>query len=230
MTTDIEVDGGSVTLMNHTPDGDLLVVNAARCSFDKEHKEFDTDKDVKLLNYLAREKHVLPFRHPSATLRVTAPIFVLRQALKSQVGMSASEVSRRYVTTEPEFHRPKGMWREAADNVKQGSSDDVINLEHGIVVDNKLHVHYTQSLNLYNYLLESNICPEQARMVLPQSMYSTVVWTGTLLAWHHFVDLRMEAHAQKEIRRFAIAIDTIMDNIFYYSWNALKLASVYNKE
>ena len=227
MTTDIEVDGGSVTLMNHTPDGDLLVVNAARCSFDKEHKEFDTDKDVKLLNYLAREKHVLPFRHPSATLRVTAPIFVLRQALKSQVGMSASEVSRRYITTEPEFHRPKGMWREAADNVKQGSSDDIVNLEHAFVVDEKLEKHYDNSRKLYNDLLESNICPEQARMVLPQSMYSTVVWTGTLLAWHHFVDLRMHPHAQKEIRRFAGAVDSIMNNIFYYSWNALRLTSVY---
>ena len=224
---DIEVDGGSVTLMNHTPDGDLLVVNAARCSFDKEHKEFDTDKDVKLLNYLAREKHVLPFRHPSATLRVTAPIFVLRQALKSQVGMSASEVSRRYITTEPEFHRPKGMWREAADNVKQGSSNDVVNLEHAFVVDEKLEKHYENSRKLYNDLLESNICPEQARMVLPQSMYSTVVWTGTLLAWHHFVDLRMHSHAQKEIRRFAGAVDSIMNNIFYYSWNALRLTSVY---
>jgi len=227
LTTDIDVDGGSVTLMNHTPDGDLLVVNAARCSFDKEHKEFDTDKDVNLLNYLAREKHVLPFRHPSATLRVTAPIFVLRQALKSQVGMSASEVSRRYITTEPEFYRPKGMWRETADNVKQGSSNDVVNLEHAFVVDEKLEKHYENSRKLYNDLLESNICPEQARMVLPQSMYSTVVWTGTLLAWHHFVDLRMHPHAQKEIRRFAGAVDAIMNNIFYYSWNALRLTSVY---
>jgi len=224
---DIDIDGGSVTLMNHTPDGDLLVVNAARCSFDKEHKEFDTNKDVNLLNYLAREKHVLPFRHPSATLRVTAPIFVLRQALKSQVGMSASEVSRRYITTEPEFYRPKGMWREAADNVKQGSSNDVVNLEHAFVVDEKLEKHYENSRKLYNDLLESNICPEQARMVLPQSMYSTVVWTGTLLAWHHFVDLRMHPHAQKEIRRFAGAVDAIMNNIFYYSWNALRLTSVY---
>jgi thymidylate synthase (FAD) len=226
----IDVDGGSVSLMNHTHKGDLLVVNAARCSFDKEHKEFDKVKDVKLLNYLAREKHILPFRHPSATLRVTAPIFVLRQALKSQVGMSASEVSRRYITDDPEFYHPMGQWRETADNVKQGSSDTLINTEHSLVVDNKLDEHYEKSKSLYKYLLNSGVCPEQARMVLPQSMLTTVVWTGTLLAWHHFVDLRMEAHAQKEIRGFAIAVDAIMDNIFYYSWNALKLASVYNKE
>jgi len=91
------LDYGSVELLNHTREGDLLVVNAARCSFDKEHIDFDYEKDTKLINYLAREKHLLPFRHPVATLRINCPIFVLRQLGKHQVGFSWSEVSRRYV-------------------------------------------------------------------------------------------------------------------------------------
>jgi thymidylate synthase (FAD) len=226
----IKVDGGEVSLLNYTHNGDLLVVNAARCSFDKEHKEFDKEKDNKLLRYLAREKHLLPFRHPCATLRITAPIFVLRQALKSQVGMSASEVSRRYIVNKPEFHHPKGHWREKADNVKQGSSDSLVNTELSMVLNDKVDKHYQESEKLYNYLLNVGVCPEQARMVLPQSMYSTVVWTGTLLAWHHFVDLRKHPHAQEEIRTFASAIDAVMNKIFYHSWNALRLASVYTKE
>ena len=92
------LDYGSVELLNYTKDGDLLVVNAARCSFDKEHEEFDYEKDSRLIKYLAREKHVLPFRHPVATLRLHCPIYVLRQLGKHQVGFSWSEVSRRYVT------------------------------------------------------------------------------------------------------------------------------------
>ena len=85
----------NIDVLNFTPKGDLLVVNAARCSFDKQHEDFDEEKDRKLLNYLAREQHVLPFRHPVATLRITCPIFVLRQLGKHQVGFSWSEVSRR---------------------------------------------------------------------------------------------------------------------------------------
>jgi len=86
------LDKGFVELMSHTPEGDLLVVNAARCSFDKENKEFDEDKDKRLINYLARERHDLPFRHPVATLRLHMPIFVARQMGKHQVGFSWSEV------------------------------------------------------------------------------------------------------------------------------------------
>jgi thymidylate synthase (FAD) len=212
---------GSVDLLNFTPDGDLLVVNAARCSFNKEHTTFDEKKDKKLLNYLAQHKHLLPFRHPSVTVRIVAPLFVLRQLGKHQVGFSWSEVSRRYITNEPKFYIPKGRWRTSVDDIKQGSSDYYINLEHGIVADNKLHVHYQQSLNLYKYYLDSDICNEQARMVLPQAMFTTTVTTGTLLGWHHLYQLRTDSHTQKETREYAHVIGDIMSTIFPHSWEAL---------
>ena len=171
-----------VDLINHTDNGDLLVVNAARCSFDKEHEEFDIEKDTRLINYLAREGHVLPFRHPHATLRISCPIFVHRQLGKHQVGFSWSEVSRRYITSEPEFFEPF-QYRKSAANVKQGSSKELH--EDSGSYRKRMQSHVVSSVNLYNQMLDEGVCPEQARMVLPQNMYTTSVVTASLLGWHH---------------------------------------------
>jgi len=215
------LDQGIVELINNTPNGDLLVVNAARCSFDKQHEVFIHPSDTKLVNYLAKHKHVLPFRHPSATLRIVAPLFVLRQLGKHQVGFSWSEVSRRYISDDPKFHTPKGCWREASNDVKQGSSSAYINSESAFVTDDMLNEHYKNSMRVYKYFLQSDICPEQARMILPQSMYSTTVTTATLLGWHHLYTLRTEEHTQQETREYAKAVGEIMSTIFPYSWRAL---------
>ena len=214
------LDKGSVELMSHTPEGDLLVVNAARCSFDKENKEFDENKDKKLINYLARERHDLPFRHPSVTLRLVAPIFVLRQLGKHQVGFSWSEVSRRYITGEPEFHEPS-IWREKADNVKQGSTDTMHPKSINMVSRNKFI--NSNALAVYNDMLTAGVAPEQARMVLPQSMYTTTVTTGTLLGWYHMWNLRTEKHTQLEAQKYARTIGKIMESLFPISWEALCL-------
>jgi len=110
-----------IEYMTHSG-SDLLVVNAARCSFGKEVEELLV-MDERLINFLAREHHLLPFRHPQITLRCKAPIFLARQLGKHQVGFSWSEESRRYITNEPEFYWPD-KWRKAAENVKQGSSNE----------------------------------------------------------------------------------------------------------
>ena len=208
-----------VELLNHTENGDLLVVNAARCSFDKEHKEFDIEKDTRLINYLAREKHVLPFRHPHATLRIHCPLFVHRQLGKHQVGFSWSEVSRRYITSEPEFFEPF-QYRRSADNVKQGSSSEL----HANSPDyrKRLIAHQISSVELYNRMLDEGVCAEQARMVLPQNMYTTSVVTGSLLGWHHLYELRTEKHTQKETQEYAQIIGGIMSECFPVSWAALR--------
>ena len=209
------LDKGKIDLLTHTTDGDLLVVNAARCSFDKEKEHFDSS-DEKLLHYLAREKHVLPFRHPSATLRIYAPIFVFRQLGKHQVGFSWSEVSRRYISTEPEFWIPEKI-RKKAVNVKQGSSDKTI-------LDSWIGLFEDQSRSClinYNRLLAAGAAPEQARAILPQSMYTTCVVTGTLLGWHHMYQLRTEEHTQRETQEYAQAIGKIMSSCFPKSWEAL---------
>src|SRR5210317_1059184 len=141
---------------------DLSVVNAARVSFAKTKDVFD-DKDEKLIKYLAKHNHWSPFGHASLQFRIKAPIFVARQLGKHQVGLVWNEVSRRYVTDEPEFYVPD-VWRKAADNVKQGSSDEAIHensewcLEY-LDVCNK-------AVDQYNYMIREGICAEQARMIL----------------------------------------------------------------
>jgi thymidylate synthase (FAD) len=212
------LDRGSVELMSNTQDGDLLVVNAARCSFDKQHEIYDEKKDAKLINYLAEHGHVLPFRHPVATLRISCPIFVLRQLGKHQVGFSWSEVSRRYITSPPLYHLPT-FWRTKAENVKQGSSSEPHKESHKLTED--AYRLAESSLVYYEHLLEQGVCPEQARMVLPQSMYTTCVTTGTLLGWHHLYKLRTEEHTQLETQEYAQAIGEIMGKLFPVSWEAL---------
>ena len=207
---------GSVELMNYTRNGDLLVVNAARCSFDKEHGTYDEEKDTRLINYLAREKHLLPFRHPSATLRIYAPIFVFRQLGKHQVGFSWSEVSRRYISSQPEFWVPKEV-RKKADNVKQGSSEET--LPNAWIED--FQQQNKSCLHTYNTLLKAGASPEQARAVLPQSMYTTCVVTGTLLGWHHLYTQRTEEHTQRETQEYARLIGAVMGELFPRSWEAL---------
>ena len=209
-----------IELLNYTPDGDLLVVNAARCSFDKEHKEFDGDKDTKLINYLARERHVLPFRHPSATLRITCPIFVLRQLGKHQVGFSWSEVSRRYITGEPKFWTPTDL-RTRPENIKQGSVEGDFSWGYQRRVIAEMKQYQEESVGFYNKLLEGGVAPEQARAVLPQSMYTTSVVTGTLLGWSHLYKLRTEEHTQLETQAYAKEIGKIMEDLFPISWKAL---------
>ena len=210
----------NIELLNHTPDGDLLVVNAARCSFDKEHKEFDGDKDAKLINYLAREGHVLPFRHPSATLRITCPIFVLRQLGKHQVGFSWSEVSRRYITGEPKCWTPTDL-RTRPENIKQGSVEGDFSWGYERRVITEMKQYQEESVGFYNKLLEGGVAPEQARAVLPQSMYTTCVVTGTLLGWSHLHKLRTEEHTQVETQQYAKEIGKIMEELFPVSWKAL---------
>ena len=200
------LDYGYVDLINHTDGGDLLVVNAARCSFDKQHEEFDESKDTKLLNYLAKHGHVLPFRHPSATLRIHAPLFVLRQLGKHQVGFSWSEVSRRYISGTPEHYHPDvDQIRQAADNVKQGSKLEPINPEMGEELHEEMEELYDLADFVYTKMLEEGVCAEQARMVLPQAMFTTTVTTGTLLGWYHMWKLRTEEHTQLETQEYANA-------------------------
>ena len=209
---------------------DLTVVNAARVSFKKEREAEDweyldlgqasgyfvavlNEKDQKLIKYLAKHNHWTPFGHCQVTFRIKAPIFVARQLGKHQVGMVWNEVSRRYVDSEPEFFSID-MFREKADNVKQGSKDEAT-IPYSL---DPLH-HYT--LECYNNLLKMGVCPEQARMVLPQSMYTEWYWTGSLAAWARVCKLRLDPHTQKETRDIAHFISNKMSIIFPVSWSAL---------
>jgi thymidylate synthase (FAD) len=213
---------------------DLTVVNAARVSFDKESEwEIETDphhggkippynrlsdKDKKLINYLAKHDHYTPFTHCAITLRETVPIFVARQRFKHTVGFSYNEVSRRYVDDEPEFFIP-AKWRKRAEDKKQGSSDEEIEEKQMAKLEYKVAIKL--ALNTYEHLLEIGVAPEQARMVLPQSMYTSYYVTGSLAAWARAYKLRSDKNSQAEISELAEMWSDTIKPLFPHSWEAL---------
>lgn len=192
---------------------DLSVANAARVSFAKYKEVFD-ERDERLIRYLAKHGHWTPFAHTAVSLRVKAPLFVARQLGKHQVGLTWNEVSRRYVDDEPSFHQPTA-WRRRAENVKQGSSDETVD------VGPNLHFLLRTAKRVYRELIEDGVCPEQARMVLPQSMLTEWIWTGSLYAFARVCKLRLKPDTQAETREIAQSISSICAGLFPISWAAL---------
>ena len=192
---------------------DLSVVNAARVSFAKVHRNWVEESDTKLINYLAKHNHWSPFGHASMQFHIKAPVFVARQLVKHQVGLTWNEVSRRYVDTEVEFYEPK-EWRLAAEDKKQGSSEETV--KYSILPAHKF------AKECYENMLNLGIAPEMARMVLPQSMYTEWYWSGTLYAFARVCNLRCKPDAQKETQNVGWAIDKHARKLFPACWNALR--------
>lgn len=180
--------------------------------------------DKKLINYLAKHKHHSPFNHSFLSFRVKAPIFCARQLQKHKF-MPWNEVSRRYVDSEPEFYFPE-YWREKADNVKQGSSENFIDKIWWIPEDSWYGVtdgvyESTRACLLrYNKMIENKICPEQARMVLPQNTMTEWRWSGTLGAFLDMLVLRLDPHTQAETRIVAEKIAEHVKQLFPVSYAA----------
>lgn len=204
-----------VTYLDHMG-SDLSVVNAARVSFDKVSESM-TAGDEKLISYLAKHNHWSPFAHASVSFRVKAPIFVARQLVKHMVGFSWNEVSRRYVDNDPEFYAP-ASWREAAENVKQGSGGDIENNE---LIERLFEQNTDECHQTYYTLLQHGVCPEQARMVLPQNMMTEWIWSGSLYAFARMCQLRLDSHTQVETREIAQMVNTYMAKLFPISWKVL---------
>ena len=237
----IEVlDKGHVELMDHMG-SDLTVCNAARVSFNKESEwglDFDAierlkscpynkddvrmlkEKDEKLIRYLAKYQHWTPFAHPQITLRVKAPVSIRTQFFKHKQGFVENEISRRYVSYEPEFYSP--TWRgKPTDGAKQGSEDFITEETRTNLYDAIYRESYETALHVYNTLIEKGIAPEQARFVLPQGMYTEWYWTGSLAAYARFYKQRKDDHAQWEIREYANAVGKIIEPYFPVSWKHL---------
>lgn len=169
----------------------------------------------KLWEFRRTPTHEAPFGHCFVSVHVKAPIFVARQAVKHEY-LRFSEVSRRYVDSEPEFYEPL-VWRFRAENVKQGSSNIGLSF-------NSLKEQVNMNLNeeLYSSLIEKyNICPELARIVLPLSMYTEWYWSGSLDAFANMYNLRSDSHAQEEIRELAFFVSEVISPLFPESWKAL---------
>ena len=199
-----------------TMGSDLTVVNAARVSYGK-HKEQLDEKDKRLIRYLAKHKHTSPFGHCFATFHIRAPIFVARQLVKHKF-LRINEISRRYVDSEPEFYYPSEYRGRPVDS-KQGS-DGVVATEHGIIGQSVWHNSY-QSVKLYTYLLNRGVCPEQARMVLPQNMYTEWYWSGSLDAFSDMCNLRCKRDTQHETQTIANEVSNCLLSVWPVSWSAL---------
>ena len=199
---------------------DKTVVNAARVSFNKQGQASDImgdplvmlKKDIKLVKYLAKHKHMSPFGHCFASFHVKAPVFVARQLVKHKF-LRWNEVSRRYVDSKPEFYKPN-VWRGKPVDKKQGSEG---------VVSTQADVDFVNhtALTSYNDLLDDGVCPEQARMVLPQSLMTEWWWSGSLDAFSDMCKLRLASDTQLETQLVAKAIDNSMSVLYPYSWTAL---------
>ena len=217
--------------VNHMGD-DLMVANSARVSFDKASqwnlwrdddgvvRTYLKPRDENLIRYLATHSHWTPFAHPQITLRMTAPVFVRTQCFKHKVGFTENEVSRRYVDSEPEFFSPRTGWRGRSASAKQGSSDVLPRKEQVTILRDYDHAINT-CLETYEWMLDKGVCPEQARMVLPQSMMTQWYWTGSLAAYARFVRQRTDPHAQQEVRDLARMVGDIIEPLFPVSWKYL---------
>jgi len=226
---------------------DLSVANAARVSFGKK-SDLDwsdpwsppklREKDAKLIRYLAEHEHISPFGHCFASFHIKAPVFVARQLVKHKF-LRWNEISRRYVDNEPEFFIPAD-WREKSDDKKQGSGTGFVNelpqddsedyaSDKGYLVDHwttnttryvEDNIYYP-ALHTYREMLDAGVCPEQARMVLPQSMMTEWYWSGSLDAFADMCNLRCKPDTQAETRFVADAISEEMEKLFPVSWEAL---------
>ena len=205
---------------------DLDVVNAARVSFHKESTWWEDSEagpregvlkigDEKLIHYLAKHKHFSPFNHSFLSFRIKAPIFVARQLVKHKF-MPWNEVSRRYVDEEPEFYIPD-TWRQKADNVKQGSSEERFShVNTFLAIDEAFETAHAA----YTMAISKGMAPEQARMILPQNMMTEWIWSGTLGAFLDMLVLRLDPHTQKESRDVAQLIANEVKKYFPVSFNA----------
>lgn len=203
---------------------DLAVVNAARVSMSKRSESLN-EKDIELINFLAQHEHFSPFRHCVFRLHFKIPEFVARQFYKHIIGSdytfkdtAFNEVSGRYIEFSDDFWSPD-YFRKGAKNVKQGS------LEERVENNDELTKLYEDtcknSFDTYHKLIDAGICKEQARAVLPLSFITEFYWSASLQSCLHFVRLRQDPHAQKEIQELADAMLELITPICPESIKAL---------
>lgn len=196
---------------------DLTVVNAARCSYDKKSEAL-TDKDRRLISFLAKAGHTSPFRHTFLQFELYSPLLVARQHWKYVVGSSMleatgdnmdawNESSRRYITEEPAFYIPQANeWRSAPENSKQGSGANLPE-DIGAMATQDLIDYVAYGELLYNRAIKSGLAPEQARLFLPAyGMFVRYYWSASLQSVCHFINQRLAHDSQAEIQAYARAV------------------------
>ena len=212
------LDKGYIEVVDSLGD-DLTPVNAARVSFGDRSNEF-TEKDRKLSKFLIKNKHFSPFRHQHVMMIIKAPEFVMRQWYKHVVGIETTsnhptkdhawnEISGRYIAYE-DFYEPTEFRAQSDDN-KQASE--------GLIEEQSKANQYwkeaqDKSVDSYNKLLKMGVAKEQARSILPLTVYTKVWWTASFQSIMNFIDLRDEKTAQWEIQQYAKVLKEIMLEVF----------------
>lgn len=211
-------DGISDLSVVQSMGSDLIVANAARVSYGKDRPVWDAEKDPKLIRFLLKNKHTSPFEHCMATFHVACPLFVRSQWHRHRT-WAYNEISRRYTSEDIQFYVPK-VWRAQDIKNKQSSLIGVIPeriqkeaLAHETVVR-------SHAIEAYNAMIGDGVSREQARMILPQNLYTRFYATASLHNIMHFCTLRSDQHAQWEIRVFSDAISKEMMRLFPVSWGA----------
>lgn len=222
------LDHGFVELIDVMGD-DLTVVNAARVSFGKRKTQI-SDGDVKLIKYLAQHQHWSPFRHVQLQFHCKVPEFVARQWYKHVVGIAYTdsmtvdhawnEISLRYVNaSEFEFYTPDGFRQQSEDN-KQASTDAVVD-DPGDTLKHRYQQQCQAAFQLYEEMVLAGVAKEQARALLPLSLYTEFYWTASLQAVVNFIKLRKHPGAQFEIREYALALEQLTRGVVPHSFESL---------
>jgi thymidylate synthase (FAD) len=203
---------------------DAMVLDAARVSFGSSSK--DEKRDRLLIHYLLEHSHMSPFEHSVFQFHIKCPIFVVRQWMRHRWS-SYNEISARYTEVKDEFYIPEKFRIQDKSN-RQGS------LESDKLNHKELLHSYTEclqnSLECYKKLLAAGVAREMARMVLPVSQYTQFYWTVNARSLMNFIILRVDAHAQKEIREYAGAISKIFAQKMPWTWNAFNEIYIKNKK
>ena len=220
---------GYVELISSLGQDGLTSVNAARASFGIEKEEL-SDKDIKLLKYCMKEKHTSIFEHNVITFRFKVPLFVARQHMRHRT-WSFNEISRRYTKVDIDFYEPITFRTQHKSNRQASLIESAIDpilytikgevLDYDCTASEALRIHRKNALQLYNQMINNGIAREQARMVLPQSMITEWLWSGTLYAFARVCNLRCKPDVQKETREVADQISYHCEQYFPISWKYL---------
>lgn len=218
--------GISIKYVDHMGDC-FRVFEAAKATLGgSEESKFSREETdpTRLINFLARERHVTPFRHPQVTFECEAPIAIARQLGKHQVGFQWNERSQRYRDSVIDVFTPD-MFRGRPEKLHDGSTEQNVGdvaVNEFFTVKEAFEYQCACAVNVYENLVAAGLAPEQARFVLPQGMITRWVWTGSLYGWFNVYKQRSSEHAQYEVREFARLLDIEMEKLFPIAWKALK--------
>lgn len=211
---------GELSLIDHMG-SDKRAVDAARVSFldDDIQEEELNERDTRLLAFLIRERHTSPFEHTAVTFRLKVPLYVRAQVMRHRT-FSYNEVSRRYTSESIDFHIPHTLRKQAKTNLQCSTDDSVDNADKLLEIYRRSTARAFQE---YQVLLDCGVAREQARALLPQNMYTVFYMTGSLHNYIHFLRLRLDSHAQHEIRELASAMRDMLRKLYPVTMESVDL-------